>query len=224
MRKIFRGSPNVHFRTGEKARRIDLEGRRLETDRGPIAYDYLVLAPGSATSFLGVPGAAEHAFPLKELGDGIALRNNVMASFEAAVQESEPARVERLLSFVIVGGRAAGVEFAGALAALARGTLWRDYAELHGESVRIHLVDARGSLLPEMPEDLGRYAGERLRRMGIDVRTGVRVRRVGPESVELSDGKTLSAETTVWTAGARGPRGLRGDEKIRGNGVRRRRS
>lgn len=203
VRKIFRGSANVHFRMGE-ARGVDLEARRLETDRASIPYDYLVLAPGSATSFLGVPGAAEHGFPLKELGDAIALRNTVMSSFEAAVQEPDPRRVERLLSFVIAGGGATGVEFAGALAELARGTLWRDYAELRGEHVRIHLVEARPGLLPGLPEDLGAYAEKRLRGMGIRVHTDTRIVRVEPDGVELSDGERLDAETTVWTAGVRG--------------------
>lgn len=203
IRKIFRKHPNVHFRMGE-ARRIDLEGKRLETDRARIPYDYLVLAPGSATSFLGVPGAAEHGYPLKELGDAIALRNTVMSSFEAAVQEPDPERVERLLSFVIVGAGATGVEFAGALAELARGTLWRDYGELRGENVRIHLIEARPHLLPGLPEDLGAYAEKRLRGMGIRVRTGTRIVRVDPGGVELSDGERLAAETTVWTAGVRG--------------------
>src|SRR5512142_338388 len=126
VRSILRRLPNVAFALGE-VRSIDLAARRVETGGRRIPYDYLVLATGSTSHFFGIPGAAEHALPLKSLEEGIALRNRVIRSFERAVHEPEGAARRAALTFVVVGGGATGVEFAGALAELIRSPLARDF-------------------------------------------------------------------------------------------------
>lgn len=203
VRTILRGHDNVHFHMGE-VRRVDLEGRSVHTRRRSFGYDYLVLATGSTTDYLGVPGAAEHAFPMKEVGEAIVLRNHLLSCFEAAAQEEDPARKSRLLTFVIVGGGATGVELAGAVAELANKPMARDYEEFGRSDIRVVLLEARDGLLPGDEPELGDYAARRLRRMGVEVRTGVRVSRVSPDAVELEDGTTLETRTAVWTAGVRG--------------------
>ena len=80
-----------------------------------IQYDYLVVALGSRPNYYGIPGAAEFAYSLKSLDDGVTLRNQILQSFEQAACEPDPERRQSWLTFTIVGGGATGVEFAGAV-------------------------------------------------------------------------------------------------------------
>lgn len=203
VRKVLRGQANGRFLMGEVAA-IDLEARRVRVGDADVSYDHLIVATGSAPHYFGVPGAAEHAFPLRVIEDGIALRNHVLARFERAAREEDAARRRRALSFVIVGGGPTGVEYAGALAELVFGPIARDYPEVDTGEVEIVLVEGLDRLLTAMPERLGRYAATRLERMGVSVRLGTMVEEVAPDGVRLADGSDLAAETVVWTAGVQG--------------------
>ena len=204
VRSILRRLPNVGFLMAEVSR-VDLEKRVAETNAGPVAYDYLILATGSSTNFFGVPGA-EYAYPLKSLDEAIRLRNHILCCFERAVPLSDPQQRRKLLSFAIVGGGPTGVEFAGALAELLRGPLRKDYSKLGLSDSKVILLEAAESLLGGLPRRLAVYALGRLRRMGVDVRLNAAVSRIEADAVHLKDGTALPAETVVWTAGVRGER------------------
>ncbi len=203
VRSILRPWPNVRFLLGE-VREVDLAARLVRTTTAEVTYDLLLLALGSQTNFFGLPGAAEHAFPLKTLEQAIALRNQILCTFEAAAHEPDPAERGRYLTFAIVGGGATGVEFAGALAELIRGPLAKDYPTLDLDRARVLLLEAGDRLLPGMPERLQEYARERLRRMGVEVHLRSPVRRVEEGAVHLESGLVLPTATTVWAAGVRG--------------------
>ena len=203
VRSILRRWRDVDFRMAEVGE-VDLETRVVETDKGPVPYDFLVLALGSVPNFFGVEGAAEHAFPLRWMADAIPLRHHILGRFEASAHERDEEVRRRRLTFVIVGGGPTGVEYAGALAELVHGPLLRDYPMLTAEDVRIVLVEATGRLLAGMPAELGAYAVERLERRRVEVRTGAMVTRIGPEAIHMRDGTSLPSETVVWTAGVKG--------------------
>ncbi len=202
VRSILQSIPNARFAMGN-LRRVDLGRRVVETDTLAISYDFLVLATGSESHFFGVPGAQEHAFPLKTLPHAIALRNHILGCFERAVYEPEKERRQQLLTFTIVGGGPTAVEFAGALSELIHGPLAKDYPTLNMQEVRVVLVEALDKLLHALPELLGSYAAGRLGEMGVDVRLGSIVSRVTPEMVYLQEGEPIPTETVVWTAGVR---------------------
>ncbi len=202
VRTIVRRQDNLHFLMAE-AKSVDLQNKVVRTSRGVHGYDYLVIATGSVPHDFGVAGVAEHAFPLKTLEDGVALRSHILARFEAAMHQPDGGSRKGALRFVIVGGGPTGVEFAGALAELVAGPLARDYPEIETQ-VSIVLVEARDRLLEGMPERLGRYALRRLERMGVDVRLGALVSEVTDQRVRLGDGTELRTETVAWTAGVRG--------------------
>jgi NADH dehydrogenase len=202
VRSIFRRARNVDVRMTEMVG-LDLDAGEVLTGIGPIAYDYLVLALGSEPSFFGVPGAADHAFPLRWMSDAVPLRHHVLSCFEAAMT-AEPARRARLLTFVVVGGGPTGVEYSGALSELIFGPLLEDFPGIRREEVRIELVEASSRLLGGMPEKLSTYARERLGRRRVRVRLGVAVEAVHGEHVRLGGAETLPTETVVWTAGVRG--------------------
>ncbi len=203
VRAVFRRAPNVTVRMAEVTA-VDPEHHLVHTRRGVITYDRLILAPGSVPHFFGVEGAEEHAFPLRWMSEAVPLRHHVLTRFEVADACTDLTERRRLLTFVIVGGGATGVEFAGALAELVYGPLRRDYPRIGTEEVTIHLLEAGGRLLPTLPERLGAYAERRLTSKGVRVRTDARVCRVRTSGVELEDGTHLPTDTVVWTAGIRG--------------------
>jgi len=202
VRSTFRRARNVTVRMAEMTG-LDLAGRRVLTDRGELPYDYLVLALGSEANFFGVPGAAEHAFPLRWMDDAIPLRHHVLTRFEAAAGADAERRAQ-LLTFAVVGGGPTGVEYAGALAELIFGPLLEDFPGIAPEEVRIELLEAGDTLLLGMPAKLARYTQERLARRRVRVRLGATVTEVAVDRVQLSDGTTLPTETVVWTAGVEG--------------------
>ena len=174
------------------------------TDGESISYDYLILATGSVTYSFGLPGVAENAYCLKTLEEAVALKNHIICCFEAAAREEDEAKRESLLTFVIVGGGATGVEYAGALAELIHGPLAKDYRRVDFQSVRIILLEAADGLVANMPQYVRTYTLEKLRKMGVDVRLGAKVREVAPTAVLLSGQDNITTQTVVWTAGVKG--------------------
>jgi len=195
-------APNVRFRLASVTG-VDLQQRRVTTDAGDFAYDYLVLAAGSVTNFFGLESVAEQATTLRELDDAETVRDRVLSSFEAAAAEKSPARRRALMTTVLVGGGPTGVELAGALAELRRHVLPRDFPELDVSQARILLLEASDRLLEAMPQRMQRKAFEKLRSMGVEVQLGARVTDADERGVTLSDGERIDAAAIVWVAGLR---------------------
>ncbi|NER82636.1 MAG: NAD(P)/FAD-dependent oxidoreductase, partial [Leptolyngbya sp. SIO1D8] len=199
IRTILRRSPRTHFLRAE-VKRIDFNRQVVETDSTTLSYNYLVMATGSQTQFLGVPGAAKHAFSLRTLDQAVVLRNHVFQCFERATYEPDPVRRQQLLTFVIVGGGPTGVEMAGTLVELKQ-VLNKDYPGLNIGDMRIVLVQSSMNLLMNLPDRLGRYTHRKLSRLGVTVRFKTRVSRVTPNTVDFQDGSSLATATVVWAGG-----------------------
>src|SRR5690606_12630510 len=114
-------------------------------------YDHLVLAPGSAVNFEIIPGMAAHGWPLKSLGDAIALRNHLIGLLERVEAETDPASRRRLLSVVVVGGGFSGVEVAGEIYDLLASAIGY-YHRIERHDLRVVVLEARERILPELPE------------------------------------------------------------------------
>jgi NADH dehydrogenase len=203
VRSVFSKIPNIDFVLAY-ARRIDLQNRQIETDGETISYDYLILANGSVTSTFGVPGVEEYAYFLKTLEEAVALKNHIICCFEAAARESDAEKRKNLLTFVIVGGGATGVEYAGALTELIHGPLIKDYPSIDFSEARIILLEAAGQLVSSMPSNIRDYTAGQLRRMGVDVRLKAAVAEVFPDKVVLKSADNIETSTVIWTAGVKG--------------------
>src|SRR3954467_6095716 len=171
IRWILRRQANVEVLLADVSA-IDPAGRRVLLAQGdPIAYDYLVLAAGAAHAYFGHPEWAARAPGLKTLDDALEMRRRVLLAFEAAERESDAAKQQRLLTFVIVGAGPTGVELAGALAEIARQSLRQDFRRIHPESARIVLLEGAPFVLAPFPERLRDAARRSLERLGVEVRT-----------------------------------------------------
>src|SRR6516165_2454534 len=174
IRHMLRQQPNATVFMVE-VRAVDLAAQFVETNAGPMPYDYLVIATGATHSYFGHDDWAEFAPGLKRIEDATRIRRSILLAFEQAELAGNDAERQRLLTFVIVGGGATGVEMAGAIAEIARQTLAKDFRRIDPRSARIILLEAGPRVLPTLPEDLSRYAERALTRMGVDVRTSTRV-------------------------------------------------
>jgi NADH dehydrogenase len=185
-------------------RSVDVDARRLDTDAGPIGFDALILGPGSVTNFFGMRDAKANAIPLKSLHDGSRLRNRVIDSFELADRERDSLQRRYLLTFVIVGGGATGVELAASLSDLIYGALLPNYPSISREEPRLVIVEARPALIAGWNPRMSELAMRRLTAHKIELKLGATVAKVSPTGVELGDGTHIGTSTVVWTAGVRG--------------------
>ncbi|MDQ3877249.1 MAG: NAD(P)/FAD-dependent oxidoreductase [Actinomycetota bacterium] len=186
---------------------IDHDARKarvspLEGDTYDISYDHVVVGLGSVSRVLPVPGLAENAVGFKTVAEAIYLRNKVLSCMDVAESTRAPDVRSRALTFVFVGGGYAGVEALAELEDLARYAS-RRYATVRREDMRWVLVEAASGILPEIGDDLGRYALGRLHERGIEVHLETRLNSAQNGVMSLSDGTTFEAETLVWTTGVK---------------------
>ncbi|HZG04274.1 MAG TPA: FAD-dependent oxidoreductase [Streptomyces sp.] len=203
--------PHCRVVTGE-ARAID-HARRVATvetlatehaGTGPVEvpYDELVLAPGSVSRALPVPGLADHGIGFKTVEEAIGLRNHVLEQLDIASSTRDPDIRAAALTFVFVGGGYAGVEALAELEDMARYAC-RYYHNLRPRDLKWILVEATGRILPEVGGTMGRYAVRELRRRNIDVRLETRLESCENRVAVLSDGSRHPCRTLVWTAGVK---------------------
>jgi NADH dehydrogenase len=202
VRELIRPLANADFRQADITG-ADLENRLLLTDHGSVPYDYLVLATGSRSEYFGNQSLARHAFGLKDLDEGLALRNRVLSQFEASRWIADADRRRTMLTFAVVGGGPTGVELAGSFSELIRLVLRKDYRDLDLAEVRVLLLEAAGSILAAFAPELREAARKSLEKKGVEVVLGAKVEEVTESSIRLAGGKDIAAGTIVWTAGVR---------------------
>jgi NADH:ubiquinone reductase (H+-translocating) len=184
---------------------IDLDARTVTyTDadggHGQLSYDRLLLAPGSVTRLLDIPGLAEHAVGLKTVTEALYLRDHLLARLETASVVTDPARRRAALTFVVVGAGYAGVELTAQMARLTTNLLPLHPA-VQADDIRWLLVDVAEAVMPELGPSLGESALQLLKKRRVDVRLGVSLTNVTESQVSLTDGSVLDCSTVIWCAG-----------------------
>ena len=202
VRGIIRKHRNADFLMTEVTG-VDIAQRQVLTHVGPIAYDYLILAAGSANNYFGNDELSKDTFGLKDIDDAELLRNQVLRAFERAMSESDVAKRQAMMTFVIVGGGPTGVELSGAFTELINHVLEKDYPALDIKDAKVVLVEASEHILATFPEGLQRKAYRRLQTMGVDLRLKTAVTSAEHGTVVFKDGSSLKADTVVWAAGVR---------------------
>jgi NADH dehydrogenase len=200
IRHILRKQRNTLVLMGE-VEDIDPAERKVRLDDGgELAYDYLVVAPGSTHSYFGNDAWAPHAPGLKTLEDALEIRARMLLAYERAERETDPAKRAAWLTFVVIGAGATGVELAGTLAEISRHTLRGEFRRFDPHKARVVLVESGERVLPPYPADLSEKALVQLERLGVTVWLGKRVTGVDAESVTMGP-ERIAAKTVIWAAG-----------------------
>jgi NADH:ubiquinone reductase (H+-translocating) len=187
---------------------IDLNARRIRciasvADRElEFEFDHLLLTLGSETNFFNMDGVGDWSVTMKSLSDAALLRNRMVALLEEASLQTDEAARRQLLTFVTAGGGFSGTETTGAVNDFVRETM-RYYPQLREELIRVVVVHPGNFILPELGEELGRYAEHKLRERKVEVIKGQRVANYDGVVVTLSDGTSIPAATLIWTAGVK---------------------
>ena len=196
-------APNVQILMGEVVD-IDANAKEVVFNDRRLRYDHLILATGSTSSFFGHDEWAQYATPMKSLEDAYGIRKRVLGALEEAEQTPDLDKRRLLQSVVVVGGGPTGCELAASLNDLMRHTLERDFKQIDPTHCKVTLVDPGDRVLRAMDPQLSQAAGDHLRRCGVELLLGGRVKMIeeGKLTVTTSDGEvTLEAQTICWTAG-----------------------
>jgi NADH dehydrogenase len=202
LRQLF---PHVFCRT-EAVQGIDLASNEIsyEAEDGGCArmhYDQLVIACGNIANLNVVPGMADHAFPLKTVGDAAALRSHIMERMEQAEVCPDAERRRWRLTFIVVGGGFSGAEAAGEINDLVRDSAcyFRNFTP---EEVTVTLIHSRDQILPEISSDLRDFARKKMEKAGVNLVLNARVALVTPDGVGLQSGQFVKGGTIVCTIGS----------------------
>ncbi|MGY1834494.1 NAD(P)/FAD-dependent oxidoreductase [Blastococcus sp. SYSU DS0510] len=207
-REILRRQKNARVVLGEVTD-IDVAARTVTSEilgrKLVHPYDELIVAAGAGQSYFGNDQFAEFAPGMKSIDDALELRGRIFGAFELAEIAKDPAEVDRLLTFVVVGAGPTGVEMAGQIAELARRTLRRDFRNINPMGARVILLDAAPAVLPSFGKKLGEAARRQLNDIGVEVQLGAMVTDVDADGLEVKDTdgqvRRIQAATKIWAAG-----------------------
>ena len=175
---------------------------RLDGEQIELVYDQLIVALGSVSRTLPIPGLAEYAIGFKSLSDATALRNRVLSCMDIAESLEDPAKRAEYLGFVFVGAGYAGVEGLAELQDFAAQAIDL-YPRCRAQGMRWVLLETKDRIMQEVPRGLSEFAARELRARGIEIRTETTVKEVTGCDATLSGGERIPARTVVWTAGVK---------------------
>jgi NADH dehydrogenase len=204
LRSVLSRQKNAQVLLGE-ATDVDPEAKRvILRDGDTYAYDTLIVATGSQTSYYGNDSWRQWAPSLKSVEEATAIRHKILYAFERAERASTEEEARAWLTFVIVGAGATGLELSGALAEIARETLRHDFRKIRPQEARILLLEGASRVLGGYPEDLSAKAEKLLTRLGVEVIKGVLVTQIGAGGVTFKRGEStesLATRTVLWAGG-----------------------
>lgn len=201
IREIFRNLA-VQFIQSE-VQSINLTKKQIKIKSRVLAYDILVISSGAKTNWHNVSGADKYTLPLKSLADAATIRNRIIDAFEQAANESDEKIRQELLSFVVVGGGATGVELVAELSEFIYSTMCQYYAGTFclAKEVKISLVTGQQNLLSQFEPLFQQWAQKILKQKNVSLFTGRKVVSVSQKSLLLDNDSTIISRTIIWVAG-----------------------
>lgn len=202
LRKAFQSCKNVHIRITEVTK-VSPQTNTITTGLGDLRYDHLVLALGADTNYFGNQTFRNTSWPMKSVGEALALRNRLLENFEKALVAETDDERRGLLNVVVVGGGPTGVELSGTLVEMRSHILPRDYPELDFTAMQVYLVESGGELLGPMSKLAQEKSKQYLDELGVNVILNTKVVDYDGKHVVLSDGRRLRTDNFIWAAGVR---------------------
>jgi len=199
-RKVFQSFENTFVRMA-KVLAVRPSDQEIETNIGPLHYDYLVLAMGADTNWYGNERVRSNAIPMKSVSEALFLRNAVFEDYERALTADGYDDRQRFLDIVVVGGGATGVEVAGSLAEMKRHIIGKDYQELDRDEIQIHLIHGDPRVLSAMSPEASAKAEQFLSELGVKLWLNKVVKDYDGQTVTMDDGATIRADKMIWAAG-----------------------
>ena len=203
IRKFISSYNNVHFQMGSLVKVVP-EEKILETETGPLKYDYLILGLGTESNFFGMDNVRKCALPMKNIEEALYLRNHILLNLEESARNKNISEAKKIQNIVIAGGGPTGVELAGMLAEMGRYIAEKEYPEIKLGLSNLYLVDALPTLLSPMSKVAQQTAYDTLKKLGVKIVLNVSVKDYVDEKVILSDGTTIETKTLIWTSGVVG--------------------
>jgi NADH:ubiquinone reductase (H+-translocating) len=203
LRKVFHKSKNVRFCMADVKEILHLQNK-VVTNIGDFEYDQLVIATGADTNFFDNKLLQAHVMPMKSTVEAIQLRHRLLTNFEDATNTTDSSELQRLITIVVVGGGATGVELSGAIADMRRFVLPKDYPELNFSAMKIILIEGSSKLLPAMSEKSSEQSQDYLQKLGVIVKTNTIVKNYDGNTITLNDGSCIETGLVIWAAGVKG--------------------
>ncbi|MCA9244185.1 MAG: NAD(P)/FAD-dependent oxidoreductase [Phycisphaerales bacterium] len=203
LRGVLARRKNVSVRMGEVVDILPDEQRVCLND-GHVDYDELVVATGVRHNYFGHNTWEQFAPGLKTVEDAVGIRHRVLEAFERAERATDPGELHRLLTFVVIGGGPTGVEMAGAIAELARGTLRGNFRRINPAHSRVLLIEAGPRVLAAYTDASSNRAMRSLERLGVTVWLNTRVVDISASMVSvIRNGvrHNLPTRAAIWAAG-----------------------
>ncbi len=218
IRRIFTKHDNFSFNMAD-VQNISPEISTINTNIGPIHYDYLVIATGSNTNFFDNKEIEHFAMPMKNIPEALNIRSLIIQNLETALVTTDMKEKFALMTFVVVGGGPTGVELAGALAEMRHLVLDKDYHSLSKYDMRVHLVEGKTKLLASFSAEASKKAEEFLERGGVNILKGVHVESYDGLELKIDNGKVFKTRNVLWAAGVKGeiPEGMPVNSITKGN-------
>jgi len=204
LRSVLRKQKNTEVLLGEAADIDPHKNLLILSDRAQFAYDSLIVATGSQTSYYGNDTWRKNAPSLKTVEEATNIRQKILLAFECAERAATEEEARAWLTFVIVGAGATGLELAGALAEIANETLKHDFRRINPTEAQILLVEGGPRVLTAFPDDLSAKAERLVAKLGVKVLKGVKVTNVDADGVAFEHGSSterLAAKTVLWAGG-----------------------
>jgi len=199
IRSVFSENKNVKVFLGEVTS-IDKENKKVLFNGSEIDFDYLIVAAGSRHSYFGKNDWEKYAPGLKTLNDALKIREKILLSLESAEKETDQAKKQKYLNFVVIGGGPTGVELAGAISEIVSKNVIPDFRNIDASMTKVYLVEAMSKILTTYPDKLSTRALEDLKKLKVDVILNEKVTEVNEKGVRVGE-RFIESNNILWAAG-----------------------
>lgn len=186
-----------------RAKQVNLLDKKVYLSEGQeLSYDYLIVAIGSTTNFMNVPGASQYCLCLKDISDAEHIKTKVEEIFEQAATIQDPNERKRLLTFAIIGGGPTGIELAGDLEDHINILLTEKFHNIQKSETCVEIVTG-SHLAKELDDTQQKRTEELVQKDNICLRLNARVQEIKKDRIILTDKTEVMANLIIWAAGVK---------------------